>query len=341
MSEVVSFDDILLVPRKSDIPSRDNISISVEHKDIDILVPILSSPMDTVTEAEMAMAMCDAGGLGVLHRYNTQKAQVKMYRESSHSSRTVAAAIGVTGDYIARAALLYEAGCRVFCLDVAHGHHSMMESSLKTMRDKWGESCTLIAGNIATNQGFSDLSEWGADVVRVGIGGGSICSTRMQTGHGLPTLHSVMLCAAQRELEGLDTLILADGGIRNSGDIVKALAVGADCVMLGSLLAGTSETPGQVITTPSGVKQKVYRGMASREAQIDWRGSARSLEGVSSTVAVQGPVRHVIEELAFNIRSGLSYSGARNIKEMQVVAQTVKQTFASQVESQTHITSKN
>ena len=130
---------------------------------------------------------------------------------------------------------------------------------------------------------------------------------------------------------------MADGGIRNSGDIVKSLAAGADCVMLGSLLAGTDESPGQVISTSSGDKQKIYRGMASKEAQMDWRGRARSLEGVSSTVRLKGPVREVLEELAFNIKSGLSYSGARSVRDLQLTARLVVQSSASQVESQTHI----
>ena len=343
MSEVFSFDDVLLVPQKSSIQTRDEVDIGVSYEKINLSVPIISSPMDTVTEADMAIAMSHAGGMGVLHRYNAVSEQTEMYLSAVKrvDKTSVAAAIGITGDFKERAQSLYDAGCRIFCLDVAHGHHTAMESALKTIRDKWGDSCTLIAGNVATNQGFSDLSSWGADVIRVGIGGGSICSTRIQTGHGLPTLYSVAICAAQRELEGLDTLILADGGIRSSGDIVKAIAHGADCAMLGSLLAGSSETPGQVITTLSGVKQKVYRGMASREAQMDWRGTTRSLEGISSTVPLQGPVQRVVEELAFNIKSGLSYSGARNISEFQAAAKIVIQTFASQAESLAHISLKN
>ncbi len=212
----------------------------------------------------------------------------------------------------------------------------MMESALKHAKDSYHD-CTLIAGNVATAQGFSDLSEWGADAIRVGIGGGSICSTRIQTGHGLPTLYSIMVCAAQKEVENLDTLIIADGGIKNSGDIVKSLAAGADCAMLGSLLAGTSETPGETISAIDGTKRKIYRGMASREAQSAWRGNARSIEGVSSTVPLRGSVVEVLEELAFNIRSGLSYSGAANISQFQAKAMMVTQTSASQVESQTHI----
>jgi len=340
MNNVFSFDDILLVPQKSEIKSRNEIDIGLKINDVELSIPIFSSPMDTVTESAMANAMAAAGGAGVIHRYNTieqQVAQVIEARPHSTSLRSTAAAIGITGDFLKRAKELYSAGCRIFCLDVAHGHCSMMESALKSMRDAFATDCMVIAGNVATNTGYSDLSSWGADIVRVGIGGGSICSTRLQTGHGLPTLYSIITCSAQRELEGLDTLIMADGGIKNSGDIVKSLAAGADCVMLGSLLAGTAETPGETITTIDGRKKKVYRGMASREAQTAWRGKARSVEGVSSTVPFQGPVAEVLGELAFNIKSGLSYSGARNIREFQAKAKITTQTSASQIESRTHI----
>ena len=339
MKNSLSFDDVLLEPQYSDIKSRNEVDIGNHLSETAYLeLPVISSPMDTVTEDEMAWAIYDEGGLGVIHRYNTIEEQVALVKKRRCFK---AAAIGVTGEYEERACALFDAGVHYLCLDVAHGHHTMMEAALKMIRDKYGDTCTLIAGNVATNQGFSDLSSWGADIVRVGIGGGSICSTRVQTGHGLPTLYSVMVCATQKEIEGLDTLILADGGIRNSGDIVKSLAAGADAVMLGSLLAGTTESPGQTISTLSGAKQKVYRGMASREAQIDWRGKARSMEGISSTVPLQGPVARVIEELAFSIKSGLSYSGARSIKEFQVIAKTVIQTPASQTESQTHIILRN
>ena len=213
-NETFSFDDILLIPQKSDIPSRDDIDISVSRGYLKMSLPIVSSPMDTVTESAMASQMSAAGGLGILHRCNTVDAQVEMARKSLSSGATnVAAATGITGDFLTRARALKAAGVYTFCLDVAHGHHVAMERAIKAMKDSFGEEVVVIAGNVATNDGFSDLSSWGAEVVRVGIGGGSICSTWQQTGHGLPTLHSVMLCSAQREFEGSDTLIMADGGI--------------------------------------------------------------------------------------------------------------------------------
>jgi len=176
------------------------------------------------------------------------------------------------------------------------------------------------------------LVDWGADSVRCNIGGGSICSTRIQTGHGVPGLQTIIDCArSDREAP-----IIADGGIRNSGDVVKALAAGADFAMLGSLLAGTDETPGDVINTRKG-QFKSYRGMASKDAQIEWRGKTASLEGIATTISCKGPVEYILRELERGIRSGFSYSGARSLAELQSKARFIRQTPIGQIESSTHI----
>ena len=181
-------------------------------------------------------------------------------------------------------------------------------------------------------EGYNDLVDWGADSIRCNIGGGSICSTRIQTGHGVPGIQTIMDCAAS----GRGAPIIADGGLRSAGDIVKALAAGADFVMLGSLLAGTDETPGDVINTRRG-KLKSYRGMASKDAQIEWHGKTASLEGIATTIPCKGPVEDVLEELNRGIRSGFSYSGARTLTELQSKAKFVSQTPAGAHESSTHI----
>ena len=199
-------------------------------------MPIISSPMDTVTDMNMACAMNKAGGFGIVHRYNSIKHQCDTIR-SIHGTK--AAAIGVTGDYIERSIALAESDCDILCIDVAHGHHALMRHALKRLRNTIGYDIHIMAGNVATLEGFNDLADWGADSVRVGIGGGSICSTRIQTGHGVPTLQSVMDCSRSDRSAAL----IADGGIKTPGDIVKALASGADFVMLGSMLAGTAESP--------------------------------------------------------------------------------------------------
>lgn len=332
--KVLSFDDVLLTPKKSDICSRQEIDLTSKIGDFSFKLPIISSPMDTVTEISMASTMNLYGGLGVVHRYNTIEEQVNL---CSMGAWRRAAAIGVSGEeYLERALALAAVGIRILCVDVAHGHHSLMEEALGNLRDKLGNSVYLIAGNVATLEAFNDLSDWGADAVRVGIGGGSICSTRIQTGHGVPTFQSVLDCSVSDR----ETVLIADGGIKNSGDIVKALAAGADFVMLGSLLAGTDESPGSVHSSSNGKKYKVYRGMASVEAQVDWRGEARSLEGISTTIPHKGSVKPILDALAQNIKSGLSYSGSRNIQEFQSKAQFILQTAAGQSESSTHILSK-
>lgn len=330
MKKCLSFDDVLLLPQYSDIKSRSEVNLESRLGNTTFQLPVISSPMDTITESEMALAMTAAGGLGVIHRYCSIPEQVGFV--SYEGVR--AAAIGVTGDYLERATALYGAGIRIFCLDVAHGDHVLMRNAIEKLKEEYGESVHLMAGNVASREGYERLSEWGADSVRVGVGGGSICSTRIQTGHGCPTFQSILDCSQSQEH---DTTIIADGGMRTSGDIVKALAAGADFVILGSLLAGTSETPGELFEGKRGKKYKVYRGMASKEAQKDWRGSHSSNEGVSTTVPYKGPVAEILEDLENGIRSGLSYSGCRTIYALQFKAHLVRQTSAGQSESSTHI----
>ena len=291
--------------------------------------------MDTVTEVSMASAVGMSGGLGILHRYNTIEAQCQMALEL-WDLPCLAAAIGVTGDYLERATQLARSGVRVICIDVAHGHHFLMERAIKTIRDTLDASVHIMAGNVATQEGYEALADWGADSVRCNVGGGSICSTRIQTGHGMPGLQTIFDCARSDR----DVRIIADGGIRSSGDIVKALAAGADFVMLGSMLAGTEQSPGFVIEDTSGLQYKIYRGMASKEAQVNWRGKYSSNEGISTRIPYKGSVEDVLRDLKNGITSGFSYTGARNIEELWGKAEFVRQTNAGLGESKTHILSK-
>lgn len=372
MKSCVCFDDVLLVPRYSAIESRSDVDLSIllNHISERITVPIISSPMDTVTESEMALKMLRLGGLGIIHRYNSVAAQAQMVstvvesllQENNSAIAKVSAAVGVSGDYMQRANELYNAGARILCVDIAHGHHILMKRALTQLRDRFGNKVHLMAGNVATLEAFNDLADWGADSIRVGVGGGSICSTRIQTGHGVPTLQTILDCAASDR----DALLIADGGIRTSGDIVKALAAGADMVMLGSLLSGTQETPGDVfyhddgkhtysvptspeviqwgdasysinVESPGRKAYKRYRGMASKEAQVEWRGYQSSDEGVAADVPYKGPVGDVIHRLVKGIRSGLSYSGVASISELHARAMFVRQTYSGVSESSTHI----
>ena len=335
----LSYDDVLLVPQWSTIQSRSQVSIGNSLDDERAFtLPIISSPMDTVTESEMAIAMSERGGLGVIHRYNSIEEQAHMVVKSRLSgAKNVAAAIGISGDYLDRAEMLVVQGASILCLDVAHGHHSMMKEAITQIKARY-PYIHIMAGNVATKEGFEDLARWGANSVRIGIGGGSICSTRIQTGHGVPTLQSIVDCASS-ELTS-DVRIIADGGIRNSGDIVKALAAGADFVMLGSMLAGTTQSPGPTLTSPQGKKYKTYRGMASKEAQHDWRGRHSSNEGISATVPYRGNVVDILDDLENGIRSGFSYSGATSMSELHANSEFVFQTTAGQLESGTHILGK-
>ena len=330
MKNSLSFDDVLLEPQYSDIKSRNEVDIGNHLSETAYLeLPVISSPMDTVTEDEMAWTIYDEGGLGVIHRYNTIEEQVALVKKRQGFK---AAAIGVTGEYEERACALFDAGIHYLCLDVAHGHHVLVKNALKTLREIFGDKAHLMAGNVATLEAFNDLADWGADSIRVGIGGGSICSTRINTGHGVPTFQSIHDCSYSDR----DAKIIADGGIKNSGDIVKALAAGADFVMLGSMLAGTDESPGEIFTSGN-KKYKVYRGMASRSAQMDWRGQSSSPEGISTTIPYKGPVADILRDIAGNVRSGFSYTGARDLREFQSKATFLCQTPAGQFESSTHI----
>ena len=334
-AEALTYQDVLLVPQYSDIVSRSEIDAGSDlDNNLHLKLPIISSPMDTISEEEMALTMSKNGGMSIIHRYNEPEEQAAIVKKAVNSGAdVVGAAVGVTNGYMERADLLMEAGASVICIDVAHGHHALTEKAIKSIKAKY-PYVHLMAGNVATKEGFEALVEWGADSIRCNIGGGSICTTRVQTGHGVPGLQTIFECARAANAKGVK--IIADGGIRNAGDIVKALAAGADFVMVGSLLSGTDQAPGKLLKTPEG-NFKQYRGMASRDAQMSWRGKSSAPEGVSTMVPWKGDANRILVELAGNIRSGLSYSGSRNIAELQEKAEFIKQTNASQSESSAHI----
>jgi len=333
----ITFDDVLLVPQYSDIKSRSEVTLRSEISEhMELRVPIISAPMDTVCGELMAHRLAEFGALGIIHRYNTIEQQAELVSNASKKgSKNVGAAIGITGDYVERATALIEAGASVLCLDVAHGDHVLMHVGAHNIVDRFSNVAHIMAGNVATYTGALALAHIGVESVRVGIGGGSICSTRIQTGHGMPTLASVIDCVRVKE-KFPNFKIIADGGIKTSGDMVKALAAGADFVMVGSLLAGTSETPGEVIYK-DGERYKSYRGMASKDAQMDWRGKTSSLEGVATVIPYKGAVFPVLEGLENGIRSGLSYSGVRDLVQLREDAKFIRQTASGLAESNTHI----
>lgn len=478
----LSYDDVLLVPKYSKVISRKDItleSVLDEARNLKFPRPIITSPMDTITEDKMAIQIAKLGGLGIIHRYNTKEQQLEIFLKALKEipNTQVGVAIGITGDALERATLMTSNGCKILCVDVAHGHLNMVGGFIKTLKAWIPKDVHVMAGNIATPEGAKFLEDAGADSLRVSVGSGcftpdmkvntenglkdicdvnigdkvythtgelkevigglsyhtkehlykindiectknhefyvvhkddvdkltdenvkeyakwipaekldkdnhllvslmkfklikiesvetfeydgnvydltvkddhsyninnivvhnSICSTRIQTGHGIPVWQSI---ADIVERGGVSIPLIADGGIKNSGDLSKAIAVGADFGMVGSLVSGTTETPGALFTKEDGSKFKCYRGMASREAQKDWRGTSASVEGISTFVRFKGPVESIIMDLDVGLRSALSYSGAFDIKEFQRNAEFVIQTSGGQFESSTHILSK-
>ena len=329
----LTFDDVLIVPRRSEVKSRRDPSLRSKLTKTKFLeTPIVAANMDTVTESKMAIAMHQLGGLGILHRFmniDQQVSEVRSVKEAG--AQIISASIGVNGDYKERAEALVNAGVNLMTIDIAHGHSVQMMDTLKWLKDKFS-SLEVIAGNLATPDAAVDLIEAGADAIKVGIGPGSMCTTRIITGAGVPQLTAIALCAEAAESYGVP--VIADGGIRTSGDMVKAFAAGAHVIMLGSMLSGTIETPGDIV---NGKKQ--YRGMASKKAQISWRGDmpqGMAPEGESTFVTVKGHVSDVIHELTGGIRSGMSYVNATSIEEVKIKALMMEMSSNGIAESRAH-----
>lgn len=329
-----TFDDVLLVPAYNHYESRRLVDTSVTDRigKLRVELPVLSSNMDTVTESAMANFMSSKGGMGVLHRFMTIERNVEEYRACQGK---VFVSVGTSEAELERVRALKDAGATYFCVDVAHAHAKYVGRTLKRMREILSEEC-ILAGNVATYAGADYLASCGADLIKVGIGGGSVCTTRIKTGFGVPTLFSIQECARA------DRSIVADGGIRTSGDIVKALAFGADLVMLGGMLAGTRPTPGSVHVDPAtGERFKEYRGMASREAHEDFigpMGDWKTAEGVATRVPYREDEEAILADIIGGLRSGMTYAGASSIRELQRKLDYLTITPASRVESLPHRT---
>lgn len=329
----LTFDDVLITPARSDIRSRRDPHLTTKlTKKISIEMPIISANMDTITEYDMAFAMNQLGGVGILHRFITTEEQATQARRLKESGvKNISASVGVGEEFKSRAKLLIDAGVNLITIDIAHGHSVQMMETLKWLKDNHPQ-VEIIAGNMATPDAARDLIEAGADAIKVGIGPGSMCTTRIITGCGVPQLTAVALCAEVAESYGVP--VIADGGIRTSGDMVKAFAAGASVVMLGSMLSGTIETPGEI---KNGKKQ--YRGMASRSAQDSWRGGVpegMAPEGEATQVNVKGHVKDVILEVAGGIRSGMSYINATTIAEIREKALFMEMSANGIAESRAH-----
>mgnify|MGYP000896991006 CR=1 FL=1 len=317
----LDFKDVYLIPQYSEIETRSQVDIGITlPKNIfgnpwKIEVPVISSNMDTVTGGYMAKAMYDAGGLGALHRFMTIEENIKQY-ELVRGHRVPSdcfVSVGVNRDSKERTQELYKAGARYFIIDIAHGHSKMMKDMISWIRSEFSD-VFLMAGNVATADGVCDLAVWGANAIKVGIGPGAVCLTKNVTGVTVPQLGAIQDCAKGLDCLSLSNrpLLIADGGIREYGDVAKAIAAGADMVMIGGLFAGTDEAPGELING-----KKVYRGMASRDAMrvIRVGESMPTPEGTSVLIDTKGPVKNIVQDIAGGLRSAFSYSNARNMKE--------------------------
>ncbi len=315
--QALAYDDINLIPSYSEIESRQNIDLTTKlSTNYSIRVPLIASPMDTVCDSEMAIAVAELGGIGCIHRFLTisQQAHEVAYTSKTVKNRDnytsyVMAAIGANGDYLERAQELVSSGVNIILIDVAHGYHKFVRDAIGNLKKNLPSHIDIVAGNIATAQAAEALQEWGADGLRVGIGGGSLCTTRIKTGFGVPNVTSLIDVSSVAKVP-----VIACGGIRNSGDIAKALAVGANSVILGSLIAGTKEAPGAMIERQNGLYKR-YRGAASLETKSIHGQATRNVEGESTIVPFKGKVKFVVDGLLDGLRSALSYAGAENLKE--------------------------
>ena len=338
MGEGLTFGDVLLVPAFSEVLPREVSLASSFSKNIHLAVPFASAAMDTVTETVMAIAIASEGGIGVIHKNLSVEKQAAEVAAVKAAGCIVAAAVGVGQETLERAEALVRAGVDAIVVDSAHGHSKGVIETVKALKARF--SIDIVAGNIATAEGALALVEAGADAVKVGIGPGSICTTRIVAGVGVPQLTAVAEVA--EALEGSGVPVIADGGIRFSGDIVKALAAGADCVMCGNLFAGTDEAPGE-IEEIDGVCWKAYRGMGSTDAMM--AGSADRYfqkdqkklvpEGVVARTPYKGKLADVVFQLAGGLRAGMGYVGAPDIPSLRK-ARFVKITAAGSAESFTH-----
>jgi IMP dehydrogenase len=340
----LTYDDVLLLPNYSEVsPSKTKLKCQLTNK-IEMDMPIIASPMDTVCEAEMAEGMAKLGGLGIIHRNLTIEDQVDQLKAVMDKDLQVAAAVGEGSDLEERTDALAKAGAKILCVDSGHGNSAHVIEITKQIKDKYPD-IELISGNVATYEGAKRLFKAGADVIRTGMGPGSICTTRVVSAMGVPQLTAVV--ETVRAAKEMDKHVIADGGIKTSGDMVKALAAGASSVMLGSLLAKTDKAPGEVLKL-NGKLFKTYRGMGSRPAMK--KGSATRYgqdpdttddkklvpEGIEALVEFKGALEYQIYQLLGGLKSGMSYLGARTLQELHKKARFIRISQASLLESKPH-----
>ena len=343
IKEALTFDDILMLPRYSNVlPVNTNINLSLTDK-INLRVPFLSSAMDTVTESSMAIAMAKAGAIGIVHRNLNIKKQTLEIKKVKKKNFLVGAAIGTNKEDLDRARTLIDNGVDLIVIDTAHGHSAKVLKVLSLLK-KINNKTPICVGNIATGEAAKALYNSGADIIKVGIGPGSICTTRMVAGIGVPQISAII--DVRKALNKKKIKIISDGGIKFSGDIAKALAAGADAIMMGSIFAGTDESPGKKFKS-KGKFYKQYRGMgsigamstgsANRYFQKNYKDKSKFVpEGVEGRVEYKGRVSKIIYQLQGGLRSSMGYIGAKNLEEIKNKAKFIKITKAGFYESMVH-----
>jgi len=399
MKTYLTYDDVNIVPKYSELESRDKVDLTARFtKNTVLSIPIVASPMDTVTEYDMAKEMLDWGGVGVIHRFQSIEKQARMMRslhyewdkyfdvgmditgkdeertidreydewwdnfdgrhwnhpptksdwedlkdrfywadsmirdEKIWSKRPLCAAVGVKGDYLERAKELVNNGCNVLFIDIAHGHHKLMSNAISKLKGE--NNVEVVAGSVATAEGVRFLCEQGADSVRIGVGNGSLCETRIRTGVGVPQVSALLDAVAVAD--NYNTPVIADGGVRTIGDVCKGLGCGADTIMLGSLLSGTKESPGEIEKVgewPNEQLFKKYRGSASR----DFKGNDKNVEGNHKIIPYKGKVKRILHDIRDGINSSCSYVGASNISEYHSKVEFVEVSRAGQIEASPHL----
>ena len=343
IKDSLTFDDVTLVPQYSSVLPSKTVTATKLARNLDLKIPLMSSAMDTVTESKMAIAISKSGGMGIIHRNLSIEEQVREVKKVKKNNYLVGAAIGVSPKDLERAKELSKVNTDLIVIDTAHGHTQKVLEMIRKIKKKL-KTCTLCVGNIATGKAAKFLADSGADIIKVGIGPGSICTTRLVAGIGVPQLSAVI--QVKKALKNYKTKIISDGGIKFSGDIAKAIAAGADAVMIGSLFSGTIESPGKIFKH-KGKLFKNFRGMGSvgamsvgsadRYYQKKFKNVSKYVpEGVEGMVRFKGPVNKIIYNLVGGLKSSMGYLGAKTIQDLQKKGEFVKITKAGFYESMVH-----
>jgi len=344
IKEALTFDDVTMAPKYSEVlPSEVDTSVKLSAN-LSLKIPLLTSAMDTVTESKMAIAIARAGGIGVIHRNLDIKKQIEEIKKVKKLRLLVGAAVGAGPLELQRAKAILKEKVDLIVVDTAHGHSKKVAEIIKTIKKLKTKKTTLCAGNIATTEAAKFLIKLGVDIIKVGIGPGSICTTRLVAGIGVPQLSAIL--EVRKGVKDNKTKIISDGGIKYSGDIAKALSAGADAVMIGSLFAGSTETPGKLIKK-KGKLFKSFRGMGSvgamnkgsadRYFQTKQKDASKYVpEGVEGFVKYKGDVKSIIYKLIGGLKSSMGYLGAKKVINLKNKPNFVKITKAGFYESMVH-----